>query len=123
MTEATSHVALPAVEEGSEFVKIDPTKIRVLDCRILVKKVEAGNITGGGILLPQGAGGEAKMLTVMKVIKVGDGRTTDHGVHIPVRVEPGEYVIVGKQAGFEISHNGEYKIINEVEIYGVQEVE
>ena len=113
-------------EEGSEdFVKVDPLKIRVLDCRVLCRTVDYGNITGGGIILPQGADNK-QALTIMKVISVGDGRTTDHGVHIKVRVKPGDYVIVGKYAGLEVGTTkakSEYKILNEVEILGVQEVE
>jgi len=60
------------------------------------------------------------------VISVGCGRTTDHGVKIEVRVKPGEYVIVGKYAGLEVGTSkakSEYKILNEVEILGIQDVE
>jgi len=105
-----------------DFVRIDPLKIKVLDCRVLVEQIDAGNVTDGGILLPQGAD-QKRQLMLMKVVKVGDGRTTDHGVHIDVRVKEGDYIIVGKYAGHEIGHGSKYKIINEVEIFGVQEVE
>lgn len=101
------------------FVKIDPLKIKVLDCRVLCEVVDFGNVTEGGILLPQGAD-RTKSLTIMKVISVGDGRTTDHGVHIDVRVKPGDYVIVGKFAGHEVGNSNQYRIVNEVEILGVQ---
>ncbi len=119
-------VAVMKPETGSEdFVKIDPLKIKVLDCRVLCKVVDYGNVSSGGIVLPHGSDPK-RALTIMKVISVGDGRTTDHGVHINVRVKPGDYVIVGKYAGLEVSSStakSEYKILNEVEILGVQEVE
>ena len=108
--------------DKKDFVRIDPLKIKVLDCRVLVEKIDAGNVTDGGISLPQGAD-QKRQLVLMRVVKVGDGRTTDHGVHIDVRVKEGDYVIVGKYAGHEVGHGDRYKIINEVEIFGVQEVE
>ena len=123
MTPSSLSVAKP--EKGTEdFVKVDPLKIDLLDCRVLCKIVDYGNITAGGIVLPRGAD-DKQALTVMKVITVGDGRTTDHGVHIKVRVSPGDYVIVGKYAGLKVGNTAkiEYKILNEVEILGVQEVE
>lgn len=116
MTDATG------VEAAATFVRVDPLKVRVLDCRVLCEVVESGNVTEGGIVLPHGAD-KQRALTVMRVVSIGDGRITDHGVHIKVRVKPGDYVIVGKYAGHEVGSTGQYKIINEVEILGVQEVE
>lgn len=116
-----STLSIVKPERGSEdFVHIDPLKIKVLDCRVLCKVVDYGNITAGGIVLPETARKD-RSLTIMKVVSIGDGRTTDHGVHIKVRVNPGDYVIVGKFAGHEVGTKG-YKILNEVEILGVQEV-
>ena len=119
-------IAFAKPEQGEEnFVRVDPLKIKVLDCRVLCKTVDYGNVTNGGIILPQGADNK-RALTLMKVVSVGDGRITDHGVHIKVRVKPGDYVIVGKFAGQEVGTSkakSEYKILNEVEILGVQEVE
>jgi chaperonin GroES len=118
-------MAFPKLETGSEdFVKVDPLKIKLIDCRVLCKVVDYGNMSSGGIVLPRGSD-DKQSLTVMKVISIGDGRTTDHGVHIEVRVKPGDYVIVGKYAGLKVgpSSKTEYKILNEVEILGVQEVE
>lgn len=121
-----SGVAVAKPKKGSEdFVKMDPTRIRVLDCRVLCKVVDYGNITPGGIVLPESAK-DSRALTIMKVVSVGDGRTTDHGTHISVRVKPGDYVIVGKYAGHEIKGppgQPQHKILNEVEILGVQEVD
>ena len=121
-----SGLAVAKPETGSEdFIKVDPLKIKVLDCRVLAKTVDYGNVSEGGIVLPHGTDPK-RALTIMKVISVGDGRTTDHGVHIKVRVKPGDYIIVGKYAGLEVGTNrakSEYKILNEVEILGVQEVE
>lgn len=121
----SSGIAVVKPETGTEdFVKLDPLKVKVLDCRVLCKVVDYGNVTEGGIVLPASAKND-RSLVVMKVISVGDGRTTDHGVHIKVRVKPGDYVIVGKHAGLRVGDSAKlvYKILNEVEILGVQEVE
>lgn len=115
-------IAIAQPEQGSDdMVYIDPLKIRPLDCRVLCKVVDWGNVTDGGIILPGGKQGRG--LTIMRVIKVGDGRTTDHGVKIEVRVKPGDLVIVGEHAGHQVGKSAkvEYKILNEVEILGVQE--
>jgi len=120
-----SSIAVAKPEKGTEdYVRVDPLKIRVLDCRVLCKVVDYGNTTRGGILLPPSAKND-RSLVVMKVVSVGDGRTTDHGHHIKVRVKPGDFVIVGKHAGLKVGDDASvvYKILNEVEILGVQGVE
>jgi len=120
----TPSLSVVAPTKGSEdFVKVDPLKIDLLNCRVLCKVVDYGNVSAGGIVLPRGAD-DKQALTVMKVISIGDGRTTDHGVHIKVRVKPGDFVIVGKYAGLKVGPSAkmEYKILNEVEILGVQRV-
>lgn len=115
------HIALPKTDAENRlpFVKVDPLKVKPLDCRLVVRKIMQGNRTDGGIYLPHGD--KQRALTMMEVVSVGDGRTTDHGVHIKVRVKPGDVVLVGKYAGNPLDANEDYKIINEVEILGVQE--
>lgn len=123
MSESGQGIAFAKPQGGSEdMVFIDPLKITPLDCRVLCKVVDWGNTTEGGIILPGGKKGQG--LTLMKVIKVGDGRTTDHGHHVKVRVKPGDFVIVGEHAGHKVGKSAkiEHKILNEVEILGIQEV-
>lgn len=103
------------------IVNVDPTKIRPIDCRVLVRALAQSEMTAGGIIVPSGAD-QQRQLTMMEVVAVGDGRTTDHGVHIKVRVKPGDIVVIGKFAGSPVGRNEEYKIINEVEILAVQEI-
>jgi chaperonin GroES len=56
------------------------------------------------------------------VIAVGSGRVTDEGKHIPMDVNVGDRVLVGKYAGTEITLDGtEYLIVREDEILGVIE--
>lgn len=124
MSSPTEGIALARPEKGNDDdVFMDPLKITPLDCRVLCRVVDWGNMTDGGIIIPGGKKGRG--LTLMKVVKIGTGRTTDHGVHIPVRVKPGDYVIVGEHAGHQVGNSAkvEYKILNEVEILGIQELD
>jgi chaperonin GroES len=111
---------MSAVAKNRPIVSVDPLKIKPLDCRILARTLPQSEKTAGGIIVPNGVD-KQRQLTMLEVIKVGDGRTTDHGVHIKVRVKAGDIVIVGKFAGSPVGQSEEYKIINEVEILGVQE--
>lgn len=108
-------------DDGRPIVKVDPLKVRPLDCRLVVRTVRGATKSDGGIIIPLGAD-KQRQLTMAEVIRVGDGRTTDHGVHIDIRVKPGDIVIIGKFAGSPIGQSEDYKIINEVEVLGIQEV-
>jgi chaperonin GroES len=118
--EAGNVTMVNSKKEEGEYVRINPLKITVLDSRVLCKVVDFGHRTSGGIVLPRTTQMD-KALTILKVISVGDGRKTEHGVHIKVRVNPGDYVIVGKFAGQEVGGK-DYKILNEVEILGIQDI-
>ena len=123
MSQKLEGIALAKAEHGEEdMVCIDPLHITPLDNRVLCKVVDWGNVTDGGIILPGGRKGRG--LTLMRVVKAGTGRTTDHGHHIPVRVKAGDFVIVGEHAGHQVGKSAkvEYKILSEVEILGIQEV-
>ena len=108
-------VVIPGPSKPKEYITIDPLKVTPLDCRIVVKLVDCGNVTKGGLFIPNDD--KNKTLILAEVLKVGDGRTTDHGVHIKVRVEVGDHVLIGRFAGQKLGRSDEYKIINEVEIY------
>ena len=56
------------------------------------------------------------------MIAVGRGRVTDEGELLPLEVNVGDRVLVGKYAGTEITLNGtEYLMVREDEILGVVE--
>src|SRR5687767_13390554 len=49
-----------------------------------------------------------------KVVAIGGGRVNDDGETIPLDVKVGEYVLIGKYAGTEITLDGEdYLIVRE----------
>lgn len=91
-------------------------KIRPLQDRVLVERIESESRTQSGIYIPDGAQEKAQ---TAKVIAVGAGRLTPSGELIPVAVKAGEIVFFGKYAGTEAGDNR--LIIKEDEILGVVE--
>ena len=93
--------------------------VRPLRDRVLVKRVEEHEQRIGGIIIPDTAKEEPQHA---KVVAVGRGRVNDDGKTIPLDVQVGEYVLIGKYAGTEIKLDGEeYLIVREDEILGVAE--
>ena len=93
--------------------------VRPLRDRVLVKRVEEQEQRIGGIIIPDTAKEKPQQA---KVVAVGRGRVNDEGKTIPLDVQTGEYVLIGKYAGTEIKLDGEeYLIVREDEILGVAE--
>ncbi len=87
--------------------------------RVLVEPEVAEQTTKSGIVIPDSA--QEKPQTG-KVIRVGEGRTTDEGKVIPLNVKEGDTVIYSKYGGTEIKVNGnELLIIKESDILAIKE--
>ncbi len=94
-------------------------KLRPLQDRIIVKRVEEETMTAGGIFIPETA--KEKPMKG-EIIAVGHGKKTEDGKVIPIDVKVGEKVLFGKYAGTEIKIEGqEYLIMREDDILGVME--
>ena len=94
-------------------------KLRPMQDRIIVKRVEEETKTAGGIFIPETAKEKPQKGEVMAV---GNGKKTDDGKVIPLDVKVGEKVLFGKYAGTEIKVEGEeYLIMREDDILGVME--
>ena len=92
---------------------------RPLRDRVLVKRVEEQEQRIGGIIVPDTA--KEKPMHA-KVMAVGPGRVNDDGKTLPLDLQIGQFVLVGKYAGTEINLDGEdYLIVREDEILGVAE--
>ena len=92
-------------------------KVKPLNDRVLIKRVDAEEKAKGGIIIPDTA--KEKPLEG-KVVAVGAGRLGDDGKRIPLDVKVGDRVLVGKYTGTEIKiHEVEHVIIREDEILGV----
>jgi len=92
-------------------------KIRPLNDRILVKRVEPEQKAKGGLIIPDTA--KEKPLEGM-VIAVGPGRFNDAGERVASEVKAGDRVLVGKYTGTEIQiEDVEHVMVREEEILGI----
>ena len=92
-------------------------KIRPIDDRVVVRRVEADEKTRGGIVLPDSAKEKPKE---GKVLAVGPGRILDDGKRAPMGVKAGDRVMFGSYAGTEIDLDGEdYVIMREEDIFAI----
>jgi chaperonin GroES len=94
-------------------------KVRPLQDRILVKRLEEEEKTKGGIIIPD----TAKEKPVEgEVMAVGSGKVTDKGEVRPLVVKKGDRILFGKYSGTEIKIEGvEHLILREDEVLGVIE--
>lgn len=94
-------------------------KIRPLQDRILVKRIEEEERTKGGIIIPDTA--KEKPVEGL-VIAVGKGKVTDDGTQLPLELKKDDRILFGKYAGTEIKIEGdEYLIMREDDVLGVVE--
>ena len=94
-------------------------KIRPLQDRVIVKRLEEEEKSAGGIIIPDTA--KEKPMGA-EVIAVGKGKVTDDGKVIPMEVKVGDKVLIGKYAGTEVKIDGvEHLIMREDEILAVIE--
>ena len=94
-------------------------KLRPLQDRILIKRVEEKETVKGGIIIPDSAKEKPQE---GEVVAVGNGKKTDDGKVIPLDVKAGDRVLFGKYSGNDIKiDNEEYLILREDEILGVLE--
>jgi chaperonin GroES len=92
-------------------------KVKPLNDRVLVKRIEEVQITKGGIVIPDTA--KEKPIEG-KVIAVGPGKMSDAGVRMALQLKEGDRVLFGKYAGTEIKTEGEeYLMMREEDILAV----
>ena len=83
-------------------------KIRPLQDRVIVKRVNEEDKTKGGIIIPDTAKEKPQE---GKVIAVGKGKTNDDGKLIPLDVKVGDRILFGKYSGSEIKIDDEEHLI------------
>ena len=92
-------------------------KVRPLQDRVLVKRVESETRSAGGIIIPDTA--KEKPLEGI-VIAVGLGKRLDDGARVAPEVKEGDRVLFGKYAGSEIKVDGvDHMILKESDILGI----
>ena len=94
-------------------------KLRPLQDRILVQRVEEEEKTKGGIIIPDTAKEKPQE---GKVVSAGPGKMGDDGKRTPLNVKKGDKILFSKYAGTEIKLDGvEHIFMKEDDILGVLE--
>ena len=94
-------------------------KIRPLQDRLIVKRIEEQEKTKGGIIIPETA--KEKPMEG-KVIAVGKGKVLEDGKIRPLDVKAGDRVLFAKYGGTEVKiEEEEHLIMREDDILGVIE--
>ena len=92
-------------------------KIRPLQDRILVKRLDEEAKTKGGIIIPDTAKEKPQE---GEVIAIGNGKVLESGKVQPLDVKVGDRILFSKYAGSEVKIEGEeYTIMREDDILGV----
>ncbi len=92
-------------------------KVKPLQDRVLVKRVEEETKTKGGIIIPDSAKEKPQEGLV---IAVGPGKVTDAGARVTPEVKAGDRVLFGKYSGTEIKIEGdEHLILREDDLLAV----
>ena len=93
--------------------------VRPLHDRIIVQRIDEGEQSVGGIIIPDSAKEKPQR---GKVIAAGDGKSNAEGKRVPLDVKAGDSILFGKYSGQDIKIDGEeYLIIREEDVLGVVE--
>jgi chaperonin GroES len=94
-------------------------KIRPLNDRVLVVRVEEEQKTAGGIIIPDTAKEKPQE---GKIVATGPGKMGDDGKRTPLNVKKGDRILFSKYAGTEIKIDGvEHIFMKEDDLVGVLE--
>lgn len=92
-------------------------QVKPLYDRILVKRLDAKEEVRGGIIIPDSA--KEKPLEA-EVIAIGEGKRNEKGEIMPLTVQVGDTILLGKYAGTEVKLNDvEHIILREDEVLAV----
>jgi len=99
------------------MAKAMTTTLHPLHDRILVQRIEEGEVRRGGLIIPDSAKEKPQE---GKVLAVGKGMVAEDGKKTPLDVKAGDHVLFGKYAGSEVTLDGqEYLIMKEDDVLGV----
>jgi chaperonin GroES len=94
-------------------------KIRPLNDRLLVKRLQEEEVTAGGIIIPDSA---KEKPAEGEVMAVGLGKTADTGERVAMQVSVGDLVLFSKYGGTDVKLDGEdLLIMREDDVLGIIE--
>ena len=82
-------------------------RIRPMNDRVIVKRMEKEQKTAGGIIIPDTAKEKPQK---GQVVAMGPGKRDDEGRRTPLEVKEGDCILFSKYAGTEIKIDGEEHI-------------
>ncbi len=92
-------------------------KIRPIGDKVVVKRIEANDVTAGGIVLPESAKEKPKR---GKIEAIGEGRLLSSGERSKMQVGKGDEVLFTSYAGTEVKIDGEeFLIMDESDILAI----
>ena len=94
-------------------------KVRPLNDRILIKRLEEEETTKGGIIIPDSA---KEKPAEGEVIAVGKGKVNDKGDRVKMDVKVGDRVLFSKYGGTDVKLDGvDHLIMREDDILAIVE--
>lgn len=95
------------------------SKIRPLQDRLIVERLESEEKTSAGLYIPDSAREKPQL---GKVVAVGKGKVKEDGKFQPLDLREGDKILFGKYSGTEVKIEGnEYLIMREDDVLGVVE--
>lgn len=92
-------------------------KLKPLNDRVLVKRLESEEKTAGGLYIPDTA---KEKPSKGLVVEVGPGKTADNGSRVEMTVKKGDEVLFNKYAGTEIKLDGvDHLVMREDDILAI----
>jgi len=92
-------------------------RVTPLHDRLIIQRIEEGEQTIGGIIVPDSAKEKPQR---GKVFAVGQGKVREDGTRQPPDVKDGDTILFGKYSGQEIKIDGEeYLIMREDEVLAI----
>ncbi len=94
------------------------TKVKPLGQRVLVKRLDEDETSGGGIIIPDTAKEKPQEATI---VALGTGKN-EEGKEVPFSVTEGDKVLISKYGGTDIKLDGEeHLILSESDILAIVE--
>jgi len=94
-------------------------KVKPLQDRLVVKRIEEEEKTKGGIIIPDAAKEKPQE---GRVVAIGDGKVLESGQRVALSVKVGDKILFGKYSGTEIKIDGnEHLILREDDVLAIIE--
>lgn len=93
--------------------------IKPLEDRVVVRPLEAEQVTASGLIIPDTAKEKPQE---GEVVAVGEGRFDDKGARIPMDVKVGDKVVFSKYGGTELKYGSEeYLVLSQRDVLAIIE--